>query len=155
MLLGLPDQKLDTLPLLDIVKKIENITAQEIPELVYTHHFGDLNKDHRICCEAVLVALRPTREGTGNMLIYSFEIPGNMGVLPPLVSNKFVPDHFVDIADQVQTKIKAFERYKDELRDYPNPLSTQALLELAAARAKKPGLKYAEAFVCIRKPSQL
>ena len=46
--LGLPDNRLDSLDLLDIVKNIEEVSSRISPDIVYVHHSGDLNIDHRI-----------------------------------------------------------------------------------------------------------
>lgn len=57
--LNLPDKQLDTLPLLDIVQKVETIVSRFKPDIVYTHNFGDLNIDHQITHRAVIKACRP------------------------------------------------------------------------------------------------
>ena len=36
-ILGLADQRLDTLPLLDLTKKIEKVVREFRPDIVYTH----------------------------------------------------------------------------------------------------------------------
>jgi len=38
-----PDNQMDSVPLLNIVKYIENKLTMFGPEIVYTHHIGDLN----------------------------------------------------------------------------------------------------------------
>lgn len=45
---NLPDNRFDTVPFLEIVKKIESIIVKVKPERIYTHHSGDLNIDHRL-----------------------------------------------------------------------------------------------------------
>jgi LmbE family N-acetylglucosaminyl deacetylase len=144
----LTDQRLDNLPILDVIKQIERIAKRVIPDTVYTHHWGDLNKDHRICCEAVITALRPKTQkiNKNKTKILCFEINGNMGILPPKAVNKFRPDHYVDITGSKDQKTKAMEAYQSELQDYPGIFSSINMLLLAKKRAKKHNYKYAEAF---------
>ena len=56
---GWADQKLDTLPILDITQWIEAILDGFRPQVIFTHHRGDINRDHRIVHEATLTAARP------------------------------------------------------------------------------------------------
>lgn len=71
--LGLSDNRLDSLPLLDIVQPLEAIVAQLSPELVYTHHYGDLNVDHRVTHQAVMTACRPMPGATVREIL-TFEV---------------------------------------------------------------------------------
>jgi len=45
-LLDLPDNRLDSLDRLDLIKQIEERIARHQPEVVYVHHAGDVNIDH-------------------------------------------------------------------------------------------------------------
>jgi LmbE family N-acetylglucosaminyl deacetylase len=62
-LCGLPDNRFDTLALLDVVRQVEALVAQYTPETIYTHHGGDLNIDHAVTHRAVLTATRPMAGG--------------------------------------------------------------------------------------------
>jgi LmbE family N-acetylglucosaminyl deacetylase len=103
--LGLPDNRLDSLPLLNIVQPLEAIVARLAPELVYTHHYGDLNVDHRQTHQAVMTACRPL-PGTTVREILTFEVMSSTewGGLAP-----FLPNLFVDIGAQLHTKMRALE----------------------------------------------
>ncbi|MEA3493459.1 MAG: PIG-L deacetylase family protein [Candidatus Margulisiibacteriota bacterium] len=148
---GLPDQRLDQFPLLDIVKKIEYVAQDFPPNIVYTHHWGDLNKDHRVCCEATITAFRKSRQISKEAeSIYCYEIPGNIDVLPPKAVNNIKPNHFVDITISIQLKLEALRAYKSELREYPASLSPQSVFELSEMRAKNKDFKHAEVFEILR-----
>ena len=54
-----PDNQLDTVPMLELVKMIEGAVARYRPDIVYTHTPQDLNIDHRVTCEATIEACRP------------------------------------------------------------------------------------------------
>ena len=45
LLQSLPDNRLDTMPLLDVVKIVEEMVDRLRPEVIYTHHGGDPNVD--------------------------------------------------------------------------------------------------------------
>ncbi|MFA6548416.1 MAG: PIG-L family deacetylase [Candidatus Margulisiibacteriota bacterium] len=144
--LGLPDQRLDAFPLLDVVKKIEALAEKLVPEVIYTHHWGDLNKDHRICYEATMTAFRPSKKANENRSIYCFEINGNMDYLSPLAANTFRPDQFNDVSGFIHKKISALTAYKSEHLIYPSPLSPQQIINLSIRRAKNKPYKHAESF---------
>ena len=46
--LGLPDNRLDEVALLDVVQAVEAVIAEIEPEIVYTHNGGDPIVDHYI-----------------------------------------------------------------------------------------------------------
>jgi len=70
----LPDQKFDTVPILDINRIIEGEIDRFRPEIAYTHSQHDVNKDHRIVFEATLVACRPV-PGSSVKRLLSYEVP--------------------------------------------------------------------------------
>ncbi|MFA4884225.1 MAG: PIG-L family deacetylase [Desulfotomaculaceae bacterium] len=144
--LGLADQRLDSISLLDIVKEIERIVAGTDPDIIYTHHWGDINRDHRVCCEAVLTAFRPSKEPVKKRAVFCFEIPGNMDCLPPIEINKFKPDNVVNISSYIQSKKAAIRTYKEELKEFPSPLSLRAVVDNCRQRGKENKYGYAEAF---------
>ena len=61
-LLNFPDQKLDTFTLTEIISPLEKIVKEVKPNIVYTHHGGDINLDHQLVFKATLVATRPTEK---------------------------------------------------------------------------------------------
>ncbi len=75
-LLGLPDNRLDSLDLLDLVKLVEIRIERYRPTMVLTHHAGDLNIDHRIAHEATITACRPQPQHSVRELLF-FEIPSS------------------------------------------------------------------------------
>lgn len=145
----LPDNRFDTVPLLDIIKIIERIKHKINPGVVFTHHRGDLNIDHKITLEAVMAAFRPLK-GSATNEIYSFEVASSTEWSAVQDSNYFKPNFFVDITNTLKKKIKAFKEYRSELRDFPHPRSPEAVEIIAKRRGIEAGLKAAEAFEVIR-----
>jgi len=146
---NLPDNRFDTLPLLDIVKIVEEMIERLRPTVIYTHHIGDLNIDHSILSRAVLTATRPVR-GCPVRDIYAFEVASStewaFGQLQPI----FRPNIFVDIYDTLETKIEAMSIYESEKRSFPHPRSSDALRASARRWGSMVGVKAAEAFELIR-----
>ena len=145
-----PDQMFDTIPLLKIIKAIEVVRDEIKPDIVYTHHQGDLNLDHQITFKAVLTACRPLKGETVKE-IYSFEVPSSTEWNAPQSQNYFMPNVFIDISDTLDKKIESLKVYKDEIRDFPHPRSAENLRAIATRWGSIVGCQSAEAFVLIRK----
>jgi LmbE family N-acetylglucosaminyl deacetylase len=144
-----PDNRFDTVALLDIVKQIEELIKKLSPEVVFTHHGGDLNIDHVITHRAVLTATRPL-EGSSVKEVYVFEVPsstewafGSFG--------SFNPDVFFDASVGIECKLKAMEIYDSEARESPHPRSPEILRAISRRWGSAVALEYAEAFETIRR----
>lgn len=148
MRLNYPDQKLDTISLVDIISPLEKIIDSYKPDIVFCQHGGDINRDHRIVYEAAMVALRPLDLKAE---IYSFFTVGSTEWGE---KGNFEPDVWVDIEETLEQKIKAFECYSSEIREYPHPRSAQGLRNLAYATGNRVSLRAAEAFCTIRRVIQ-
>jgi N-acetylglucosamine malate deacetylase 1 len=143
--LGFPDNKMDTVALLDVVQELEKIMDKIQPSIIYTHHDEDLNVDHRITHQAVLTACRPQPENYVNE-IYSFEVLSSTEWVAPSAKNTFIPNRFVDISNVIERKIKALNAYAEEMRDYPHSRSIETVELLAKYRGSTMGMKAAESF---------
>ena len=147
---GLPDQRLDTLPLLEIAKRVESFFAEAQPEVVYTHHGGDLNADHRIVHQAVLTAARPL-PGATVRLVCGWETLSSTEWNSPGLGPAFTPQRFVELTPaQLNRKLAALECYQSEMRPFPHPRSVEAVQALAQLRGTQAGLSLAEAFTVLR-----
>ena len=145
-----PDNRFDSVDLLEIIKVIDSYIQSFKPDIVYTHHYGDLNIDHRKTFEAVITACRPV----GNYCvkeIYSFETPSSTEWQFQHGDKTFKANVFIDIEDTLQAKLDAMACYKSELGKYPHPRSLKALEIIAARWGTVVGKQYAEAFELIRK----
>jgi LmbE family N-acetylglucosaminyl deacetylase len=149
VLFKLPDNRLDTVPLLEVVKLVEGLVAKLKPQVVYTHHPGDLNIDHGVVHRAVLTATRPT-PGQPVREIYTFEVPSSTEWAFQRLEQPFRPNVFVDVAGTLETKIAALRCYKTEACRFPHPRSPEALRAIAARWGSVVGCQEAEAFELIR-----
>jgi LmbE family N-acetylglucosaminyl deacetylase len=147
---SLPDNRLDGETLLDIVKIVERHIGAIRPDIVYTHHAGDLNVDHRRVHEAVVTACRPQLGHPVETLLF-FEIASSTEWQPPHSAAPFLPNWFVDISDTLATKLEALTAYGHEMRDWPHPRSYRGVEHLARWRGAIAGCDAAEAFMLGRK----
>lgn len=146
---GLPDNRFDTLPLLDVVKIIEKLIVEIEPAVIYTHHPGDLNIDHGVVFRATLTATRPL-PGCPVRDLFSFEIPSSTEWSFNTYQPDFRPNVFVDITETIEMKIKAMQTYKSESCSFPHPRSPESLRSTASHWGSVVGVEYAEAFELIR-----
>jgi LmbE family N-acetylglucosaminyl deacetylase len=145
----LPDNRLDTVPLLEVVKLVERLIDRLRPEIIYTHHGGDLNVDHGVVHRAVLTATRPV-PGQPVREIYAFEIPSSTEWAFQRLEPAFRPNVFVDVARTVEAKIAAMACYQTEARLFPHPRSPEALRAIATRWGSVAGCGAAEAFELVR-----
>jgi LmbE family N-acetylglucosaminyl deacetylase len=144
--LGYPDNRFDSIDLLDIIKAVEGVVQEVSPDIVYTHFRNDLNIDHRITFQSVLTACRPSNKSSVKDL-YSFYTPsatdwGEFG------KDMFVPSVFVDITAHIEDKIKALSMYK-EMCDFPHPRSLSSVKVSAMHYGTRVGCEYAEPYEVI------
>jgi len=147
--LSYPDNQLDKFTILDLARAIEAEVKRFTPELVLTHHFGDLNQDHGQIAKATFVACRPA--ANGSVEIWCYEVPSSTDwiVIP---QDRFNPNLFVSIDESSwELKIQAMSEYKSELRVFPHPRSAEALDALSKVRGAQAGINRSEAFWLARK----
>jgi LmbE family N-acetylglucosaminyl deacetylase len=149
VLCKMPDNRLDTVPLLEVVKTVEDLVARFRPEVIYTHHPGDLNVDHGVVNRAVLTATRP-ESGQSVRDIYAFEIPSSTEWAFQSIEPLFRPNVFVEISNLIEIKIAAMSCYDTEVRKFPHPRSADSLRAIGARWGSVAGLQAAEAFELIR-----
>ena len=145
-LLSLPDNRMDSIDLLDVVKYVENAISTYKPSLLFTHHSGDVNVDHRVIHEAVIAACRPQPKSKVKKLLF-FEIPSSTEWRPSSSGMTFSPNYFYDVSRYLPKKIDALMAYKSEIRDFPHPRSIDAVKHLAHWRGASVGCEAAEAFM--------
>lgn len=144
--LDLPDNRLDSVPMLILARAVEEEIERIRPKTVYTHHAGDLNVDHRCTHEAVMTACRPMATSTVDTVL-CFESPSSTEWRSAAAAPAFNPTWFVDVGSTLQSKLEALSAYEEELRPWPHPRSLEAIEYLARWRGATIGRTAAEAFV--------
>jgi LmbE family N-acetylglucosaminyl deacetylase len=141
-----PDNRFDSIDLLDIVKVISKVKEEVEPDIIFTHFKNDLNIDHRLTYQAVLTATRPMQNECVKE-IYSFEVLSSTEWNYP---NLFSPDTYFDISDTIELKLKAMKKYASELCEYPHPRSLEGIDLNAKYQGMRVGKEYVEAFESVR-----
>lgn len=141
-----PDNRMDTVALLDITKVVEALIAEHLPEIVFTHHAGDVNIDHRRLHDAVVTSCRP-QKGHSVKTLLCFEVPSSTEWQLAGSGPVFIPNWFVDISKTLDRKLLALDAYAAELRDWPHPRSKQGVEYLARWRGATVGAEAAESFL--------
>ncbi len=148
--LGYADNRLDELPRLEIIHRLEEIARRIKPEAIYTHHPGDLNIDHRIAFDVASVLARPA-PGSSVRELSAFYVPSSTDWAPPTAERLFRPNLYVDIAEHLQTKIEALEAYASEECPWPHARSIKAVEHLCRLWGAQVGCEAAEAFWLARR----
>lgn len=143
--LDFPDNRLDTIAMLDLARAVERELERIEPKTILTHHPGDLNVDHRAVHEAVMTAARP-QPGASSRDVLCFEVASSTEWRSPSPSTVFVPHMAVDISAYLEQKVAALRLYADEMRDWPHARSIEAIESLARWRGASFGVAAAEVF---------
>ena len=142
-----PDNRMDSVPLLDVIKVISAFVERVDPTVIYTHHVGDLNVDHAIVARAVITACRPI-PGARVQKIYAGEILSSSEYSLP--QTRFLPNTYVPIEPYIDRKRDALKCYTSEIRYWPHPRSIKAVALAARLRGSECGLEAAEALWLLR-----
>ena len=138
------DETLDD-SLLDCIIAIEKLIRELKPQIIFTHHKGDSNQDHRGIYKASYVAFRQFK-GSNIENIYSYETLSSTEQSPNEIELVFSPNFYVNIESTLERKIDAMKCYDDELVDFPHPRSIEGIYTLSKYRGMVVGLNAAEAF---------
>jgi len=147
---NLPNQKMDNVPILDVIQLIEKYILLLKPDRIFTQHIGDLNKDHQIIAEATFTATRPI---VGQVVkeVYSYNVPSSTEWNLIEGNNIFAPNVFIDIKDEIDFKLEAMKCYESECREYPHPRNPKSLKAHSNYWGLISGFEYVEPFKLIRK----
>jgi LmbE family N-acetylglucosaminyl deacetylase len=147
--LSFPDNRMDSIDRLDIIKAVELYVEEHKPDRIYTHHSSDLNVDHRRLHESVVTATRPIPNSIKPSIL-SFEVASSTEWQSPTIGHAFQPNFFSDISSTLEKKTAALGEYLCEMRDWPHARSVQAVQHQAHYRGSQIGTNSAEAFVLLR-----
>ena len=144
-----PDNAMDKVKLLDVVRIIEKAKKKIIPHIIYTHNPHDLNVDHRTVAEATLTAFRPQTKEVWKKIL-AFEIPSSTDFAYFKKNNTLQPNYFLDIKKYWNKKKKALLAYKKEIKKFPNSRSLKGIEILSKFRGMQNGLEQAEGFQILK-----
>jgi LmbE family N-acetylglucosaminyl deacetylase len=141
-----PDNRMDSMDMLDVVKAVEFHVERVRPDTVYAHSATDVNIDHRTLHEAVIAATRPMPGNQIKHLLF-FEVPSSTEWQTPGSAPSFLPNWYVDVTGTLDLKLKALQAYDSEMRCWPHPRSIRNVEYLARVRGATVGVEAAEAFM--------
>jgi LmbE family N-acetylglucosaminyl deacetylase len=147
--LDFPAAGLDTVAHSEVNAGLQEVFVHAQPDVVLIPFGGDLHSDHQEVFRSAMVCARPGRPGAPRA-IYAYETLSETNWNAPLVTPGFVPNVFVDISDHLETKLRAMECYRTQLREFPHERSLEAIRVLASLRGATVGCRAAEAFVMVR-----
>ena len=146
----LPNQKLETIPIIEVTQTIEKYIKKLNPARIFTQHGGDINRDHRVVYEATMTATRPV-PGQVVQEVYTYNTPSSTEWNSYTNENFFIPSVYEDISTVIDKKLKAMSIYKSECKLYPHPRSLKALKVYANYWGITVGSEYVEPFNLMRK----
>lgn len=160
MVLGLTDivfadigfaekKRFDELPFKEIILPIEKQIDEYKPDIVFTHHRGDLNTDHQIAFKATIAACRTFRPHRVSKIL-CYEVPSSTEQAPAFPEYSFQPNVFVDISNYLEQKIESLGCYTQELNQFPHPRSLENVSNVAKVWGSKCGTNAVEAFELVR-----
>tara|TARA_Y100000031_G_C8222425_1_gene386613 strand:- start:1189 stop:1878 length:690 start_codon:yes stop_codon:yes gene_type:complete len=144
-----PDNRMDSIDLLTVVKIVEKELSKITPDIIYTHYENDLNIDHQITNRAVITACRPYPNQSVRKIL-AFEVQSSTDWQSQIANKIFTPNHYINISDYLDFKLKALEAYSSEMRSWPHSRSIKAVEHLALWRGSTVGIEAAESFQLIR-----
>ncbi len=145
----LPNQQLDAIPLTTVIQTIEKYTLDIKPDALFTHHGGDLNKDHKVVYEASATAARPAPEQSIKQL-FTYYVASSTDWNAVIGERTFIPNTFIDIEEVFEAKQKAMIAYSSECRAWPHPRSPEALEAYARFWGLSSGMICAEPYQLLR-----
>jgi LmbE family N-acetylglucosaminyl deacetylase len=149
----LPDQRLDGMDLVEVIRPIDECVRELEPEVVLTHFKDDVNQDHRAVFDATMVSTRPSST-TPVRTVMCYETASSTEWAAPFQGGVFAPNVFVDISDTLDVKVKAMAEYANthvsEVKTYPHPRSLEAVEIYAKRQGVVVGAHAAESFMLVR-----
>jgi len=142
-----PDNQLDSLPLLGLIKAFENRVIDARYDLVITHFRSDLNIDHRIVHQVVMTAYRPLAE-SNRPSILSAHVKSSTEWAP--VEDPFSPSIFVDVSPYKHRIFELLACYESEINLGLHPRSIENYASNLRVNGISVGCSLAESFVASR-----
>tara|TARA_B100001564_G_C20420435_1_gene569879 strand:- start:6 stop:671 length:666 start_codon:yes stop_codon:yes gene_type:complete len=141
-----PALSLDSLKISEMAKTIKKNILKFKPQKVFIPNSEDIHLDHKHIHTACLVACRPTDNfKIKELLSYETLSETEWG------KNQFSPDKYEILSKKnIQNKIRAFKKYKSQMKKKFHPRSAKGIEILSRLRGSNISVQYAEAFKIIR-----
>jgi len=148
-LMDFPAAELDTVPHAQLNAALGELMGRVAPDTLFIPFVGDVHLDHQLVFLSSMVAARP-RLGAGPARVLSYETLSETNWYAPGVTPTFAPNVYVDISEQLDAKITAFQCYASQVKKAPDERSVEAIRSLAILRGATVHRSAAEAFMLLR-----
>ena len=141
---NLPALNLNNYPIYKITNIINKYVSDINPEIILIPSSNDIHDDHKIIFKAAKVSLRFNKKSNLKKIL-SYE------VLSETEWNEneksFNPNYFVSLSiSDLNKKVKAFLKYKSQVKKFPHPRSKEGIINLSKVRGSNIFTNFAEAF---------
>ena len=141
---NLPAINLNNYPIYKISNTINKYIVNINPEIILIPSANDIHDDHKIIFKAAKVSMRPNKKSNLKKIL-SYE------VLSETEWNEngklFNPNYFVVLNKvDIKNKVKAFLKYKSQVKKFPHPRSKEAIINLSRVRGSQAFEEFAEAY---------
>jgi len=141
---NLPALNLNNYPFYKISNLIEKYIKKIDPETILIPSSKDIHDDHKIIFRAAKVATRPNKKSSLKKIL-SYEVLSETEWNED--SKTFNPNYYVNLTkSDLNNKVKAFLKYKSQVKKFPHPRSKEAIRNLSKVRGSQVFIEYAEAF---------
>jgi|TARA_B100000767_G_scaffold172622_1_gene161644 N-acetylglucosamine malate deacetylase 1 len=141
---NLPAINLNNYPVYKITNIIDKYIRDINPEIVLIPSINDIHDDHKIIFKAAKVAMRPNKISNLRKIL-SYEVLSETEWNED--GKSFNPNYFVRLKkSDIDNKVKAFLKYKSQVKKLPHPRSKEAIVNLSRVRGGQAFVEYAEAF---------
>jgi len=143
--LDFEDEKLNLLKnrLLKVIERIYNGIK---PDIVFIPNKDDFNLDHKAVYDVCEIICRRYQKYPPE-LVLMYEIPSST---TQSFNNNFKCNYYISLTEEnIKNKTETFLKYKNEIREFPNPRSPEGILTYAKFRGMECNSEYAEGFKLI------
>ena len=141
---NLPAINLNNYPVYKITNIIDKYIRDINPEIVLIPSKNDIHDDHKIIFRAAKVSMRPNKISNLKKIL-SYEVLSETEWNED--GKSFNPNYFVRLKkSDIDNKVKAFLKYKSQVKKFPHPRSKEAIVNLSRVRGGQAFVEYAEAF---------
>lgn len=141
---NLPAINLNNFPSYKITAIIDKYIARINPHIILIPSKNDIHEDHKIIFKAAKVSIRPNRKSNLKKIL-SYEVLSETEWNED--GKNFNPNYFIDLQkSDINKKVKAFLKYKSQVKKFPHPRSKEGIINLSKIRGSQIFKEFAEAY---------
>lgn len=146
--LDFPATRLDEIPMSQLVTAMSKVFHKVQPSQVFLPFMHDVHSDHQHAFAAAYSCTKVFRYPSVRKVMMIETLSETD--FAQSAGGGFIPNLFVDITNQFESKMKILRVFESELRPHPFPRSEESITALATLRGAAAGCKYAESFMLLK-----